>query len=555
MWDGDKFVSKGKIVELDPTFEVKIHQVVENRPIVAASLGPVLLGAAAPKVNPGDTKTSVLGAAFRVGRKVPTNKYKLYRKEFNSFVGRRLRRNFNPLAADTDISFYTWIENAPYPRWRKDELIACWEEMKFCWKRAGLENDPSIYKKWFALKSFIKDESYVGFKHSRTINSRSDQAKCLFGPVVQAISNHIMKTSPHFIKYVPVHKRPEYIMDYIDKMAQHFDSCDFTSFEAHFTKERMLDCELQMFKYMLSELPDGEIIYKFIAYAKAINPNMCFFKHFQMKIEAKRMSGEMDTSLSNGFSNLMWIQFSFYKHGLDPDLIPIVIEGDDSLFVTPFKIPTKWFDEFGLDLKVEEHTNVEHASFCGLVFDSKDKAIVTDIFDTVANLGWTTANYSNSSQKTMMAILRCKSLSMAYQYKGCPILSKLALKMLLLTTGVDTTKVLANRRFVDAYYYEIMKQAFEYIEENSLDEPVGMNTRNLVEQLYGITIADQLAIEDRIDKITDPTQPLILPELMKYAPRDYLTYFEKYSVMRQTKDQNGKDLLFCKVQAMRVDFN
>lgn len=552
MWDGVKFTNKGKEIYLDPTLKITNFRRVENRPVVAASLGPVLLGAAAPKVNPGNSDSSALGAAFRVGRNVERNMYYKYRRSFRRFVERQLEKHFQPLDPNTDLTFETWIKNTPYPAWRKEQLIQTWLDMNFDW--ATCSPNPAVYKEWFRLKSFIKDETYVGYKHSRTINSRSDQAKCIFGPIVQAVSNKIMKTSKHFIKYVPVHERPQYILDYIFRVSEEFSSSDFTSFEAHFTEDRMKDCELPMFKHMLSGLPNGHLIYRFLEYAKCINDNICVFKYFVMQINAKRMSGEMDTSLSNGFSNLMWLKFSFKLHGMDPDQVPIVVEGDDALCCIFRSIPDSYFEEFGLDLKIEKHSNVEHASFCGLVFDSVDRTIVTDIFDTVATFGWTTANYANSSNKTLLAILRCKALSLAYQYKGCPILSKLALKMMELTEGVNTRKVLENRRFIDAYHYEILAQALEYIKQNGLNQPVGNNTRNLVEKLYSITIADQLLIEQEIDKISDPTQPLNLPVLMKYAPKDYLDYFDKYCVMRQTRDYNALDLLFSRVQEMNTTF-
>lgn len=516
MWDGSKFINKGKEIFLDPSFEIKQFRQTFNRPIASVSLGPVLAGAAAPKVNPGNSQTSALGAAFRVGRDMPSQQYPKYKRAFRRFVVKQLKKHFKPLAFDADLTFETWILNAPYPKWRKDQLIRTWLDMNFDWNTCS--PNPKVYKQWFRLKSFIKDETYIGYKHSRTINSRSDQAKCMFGPVVQAVANSIMKQSKHFIKYVPVHERPQYILDYIFNLSEEFSSSDFTSFEAHFTKERMEDCEIPMFEHMLQFVPNGALICRFLRYAKCINDNVCVFKHFIMKINSKRMSGEMDTSLSNGFSNLMWLKFSFFIHGMDPDRIPIVVEGDDALCCIFGSIPQRYFDEFGLDLKIEKWENVEHASFCGLVFDSKDRAIVTDIFDAVATFGWTTANYANSSDKTLLSILRCKALSLAYQYKGCPILSVLARKMLLLTVNVDITKILENRRFIDAYYFEILQQAIEYIKENALDQPIGINTRNLVEKLYGITIADQLKIEEEIEKIEDPHQPLNLPVLLKYAP-------------------------------------
>jgi len=247
-------------------------------------------------------------------------------------------------------------------------------------------------------------------------------------------------------------------------------------------------------------------------------------------------------------------KFSFFIHGMDPDKIPIVVEGDDALCCIFGTVPQSFFDEFGVDLKIEKQDNVEHASFCGLVFDSTDRAIVTDIFDTVATFGWTTANYACSSKTTILSILRCKALSLAYQYKGCPILSVLARKMLYLTAHVDTARILENRRFIDSYYFDILQQAIEYVKTNGLDQPIGLNTRNLVEKLYGITIGDQLSIESEIEKITDPTLPLHLPVLLKYAPKDYLDCFEKYTLLRQTRDYNALDLLFSQTQEMNTDF-
>lgn len=546
IWKGDHFDNKGKQIKIDKTLEIKRYVPVSNRPVVAVSLGPHLDGAAAPRVNPGHTETSALGAVYRVGRDMdPPQTYNTkYRKEFKEFVKTELAENFTPLSRDTDLSHETFIENAPYPQWRKKELVDKWKLQNFNWETAGT---PWQYKKWFKLKCFIKDEPYIDWKVSRGIYSRLDEAKNLFGPICQQVANKIMKECKHFIKYIPVKDRPQFILDMIDNLAMEFVSSDFTSFEAHFTKGRMIDCEIEMFRYMLRDVPHGKKMCDFLQYAKCINPNICIFKFFTFKIEAKRMSGEMDTSLSNGFSNLMWLKFAMKKHNMDFRRIPIVVEGDDALCCLPGKIPQSFFQEFGLDLKIEIQDKVEHASFCGLVFDKDDKCIITDIFDTVANFGWTKAVYFNSKKSTLQAILRCKALSLAYQYKGCPILTALAKKYLLLTTGVCIKKVIEDRRFIDQYYFAIMQEALEYLDQNELDKPIGLGSRNLVEKLYGITIADQILIEKEIDAITDLDAPLKLPVLMKYSPKSYMDYFSKFAVLRQTRDFNGIDLLFPKV--------
>jgi len=532
------FVVKGEVVNIDPTLELRIKRETNNRPIVAVSLGPHLEGAAAPHVNPGHAATTALGGIYRFGREIPANQYPHHSRRFRRFVRRWLNKNLTPFTSEEDLSFEHWIENTTYSQKRKEELIAKFKSLNFNWSMK-----PKELKKYFNVKSFPKDETYPDFKHSRSINSRDDVVKCLFGPIMQAIANYLMKTRREFIKYVPVHQRPQYIIDLLHKLAVKFKSSDYTSFEAHFNAQIMKDCEMQLFEHMLQNVDNGPKMIEFIRYAKYINPNMCFFKDFLIKVTGKRMSGEMDTSLSNGFSNLMFLLYSAEVHGIDPDNVLVVIEGDDALCVIYGEIPDAFYKSFGLSVKIEQHNNLEYASFCGLVFDLKDRAIVTDIFDAMATFGWTTQNYFNAKEETLKSILRCKALSMAYQYKHCPILSQFAYKMLQLTADVKTDKILQNPRFVDSYYLEVLTQAIEYAKTNDLVPQVQYGTRNLVENLYGITIHDQLLIEKQIEKISDLSS-FSCPLLLKHAPKSYTKYFDTYVVKRQTRDYNCVDLLF-----------
>lgn len=532
------FVVKGEIVNIDPSLELTIHRQNANRPVVAVSLGPHLVGAAAPHVNPGHTATSALGGIYRFGREIPANEYPKHSRKFRRFVQRWLRRHLTPFNSTDDLSFETWINSAPYTQARKDELKNKYYSMNFGWHM-----QPREFKKFFRVKSFVKDETYVDYKHSRSINSRDDFLKCIFGPIMQAIANYLMKSRHEFIKYVPVHERPQYIIDLLHRLAVKFKSSDYTSFEAHFNPQIMQDCEMQLFRYMLQNVDNGDRMIAYIEYAKYLNPNMCFFKDFLIKVVGKRMSGEMDTSLSNGFSNLMFLLYSAEANGIDPDSVLAVIEGDDALCVVPGEIPDSFYKDFGLSVKIEQHDHLEYASFCGLVFDLKDRAIVTDVFDAIATFGWTTQNYLNAKPEMLKSILRCKALSMAYQYKNCPILSKFSFKMLQLTSDVKIDKIMMNPKFIDSYYLDILQQAIEYSSKNGLIPDVQLGTRNLVESLYGINIADQLKIEKQIDDIVD-LSPFDCPLLLKHAPKSYQQYYERYVIQRQTRDYNCLDLIF-----------
>lgn len=512
-------------VELDDTFNLTRFRESDHRPVVAASLGMHVPGACLPHPDPGHTTTTLVGSAYRFGRKIETKSPEM-RKKFAAFVKRKIPELLTPLDESCDTSVETWLKNCPYTQARKDELYS-----KFI--KSGLGLDREIHERFLRVQSFMKDEHYEDWKHARGINSRTDEFKCLVGPIFQLISDRVFSL-PYFIKKIPIKERPQYIIDLLFKVGRKYLITDYTSFEAHFTKDMMEDCEMQLYEYMSSKIPDGENWLNLIRRAKT-GTNHINFKNFSIDLEAKRMSGEMDTSLSNGFSNLMFMLFLAEEAGCKTILG--VIEGDDGLFVFDADAPTeKLFAEFGLSIKMIEVDELSHASFCGMVFDLKDRTIVTNPIEELVSFGWTRAQYARSSNGKHMCLLRAKALSLAYQYPGCPILSKLAYKVCQLTAGYDSLSFLEKqgRRMVDGYYYELLKKAHLYFDKNDLLREPGMNTRLLVEQLYGVTVSDQLSIEKYIDSLTQ-VGPLDSPDILKYVKQSWIDYYEGYCVKLNIK--------------------
>ncbi len=80
------------------------------------------------------------------------------------------------------------------------------------------------------------------------------------------------------------------------------------------------------------------------------------------------MSGEMNTSLGNGFSNLMFMLYACEIQGIECDGI---VEGDDGAFALSLKPGQKFdesiFAEMGLTIKLEKHTDLMSMSFCGIL--------------------------------------------------------------------------------------------------------------------------------------------------------------------------------------------
>jgi len=227
--------------------------------------------------------------------------------------------------------------------------------------------------------------------------------------------------------------------------------------------------------------------------------NICVFKHFILELAATRMSGEMCTSLGNGFSNWMFVSFLAQQKGLS---FVGFVEGDDGIFrFNGGSLEAKDFEELGLIIKIEKHKYLEHASFCGQVFDMKDKLVVTDPREVMAGFGWTSGKYATASHGTKMALLRAKAWSIGYQYPGVPILAAMSRAYLRLTRSFNIDKVLHGRGFFNNYERDQLLEAIDAGRPELNIEPPA-NTRALVAELYQIPIEMQFRYEEYFNRLS-----------------------------------------------------
>lgn len=500
------------------------HPVFDKRRLVRVSLGCHVWGAANPVPDLTDPETSLEGIKKRFLRAPPVANAKIVRR-FKVFVKKWLKANIRPLDVDTDFSFENWIQNTPYPQWRKEQLIMEYSNIEDEW-----DSKHSI------VKSFIKDECYPSYKHSRGINSRSDAFKCIVGPIFKQIEKVLFDPDrcPWFIKKIPVDERAEYIFDRLFRPGVTYFTSDYTAFESLFTLDIMTACEFQLYDHMLSRTPEHKA---FMMRCMDVlgGTNICKFKWFTARCEATRMSGEMNTSLGNGFSNLMFMLFMCEEMGCR-DVVGVV-EGDDGLFAFTGPAPSKErFAELGLNIKLEIHTELNTASFCGLIFDLEEKMNVTNPIDALLDFGWTTREYAGAGKRMTLELLKAKSLSMAYAYAGCPILSSLAKYGLRVTQGVRVGRIL-NSRKISQWERDQLLEALTR-KHKVLETKVGFRTRVLVEEQFGISVEDQIALEKYLDSL-EVLQPLDVPNVDLFCNVNCVDFFEKYGV---NVDDVNKDL-------------
>lgn len=473
------------------------------------------------------------GFLQRIGRKMPEDrsgfcgKLRTFTKSF--IEARRIRK----VSSLSDLSVEKWLTTTSYNEARKEQLRQCLEDVSNLFER----NDKNELLH-FRVKMFAKEEQYVEMKHFRGIYAREDVAKCVFGPYFKAIET-ILYGEQEFIKHIPVRDRPDYIMDHVYDPSYVYVSTDYSSFECHFSAEIMDACEFQLYEHCLGDLPGGEFIVSLMREV-IMGKNRILSKQFSATIGATRMSGEMNTSLGNGFSNLMFM-------GTICGFIPRgVVEGDDGLFAFKDYPDMDEFDRCGLILKFEKHAELSTASFCGMVFDPEDRQPIGDPHKIINKLGFVTRRYLAAKPKKLNLLQRCKALSMGHAYPACPIVTAFCsylVRTLPSLKQYEMIRYISTNPSMSLYEKDVM---ISRIKAGYKREVPTTATRLLFERVYGISVDVQL----RIEKILDDKQdlgPVELPFFVDLASRQQRFFYSQYAVAPpavSAGDVSLRDLLF-----------
>jgi len=504
---------------------MNLTEVSSMRPAVARSLGCHTRGTLEPHADPSDPNTLADGVRERMGKEPPpcTVDEAKFLLGLRTYTLKWIRtRGIQRLSWDADTDFETWLSMTHYPEYRKEALRKYKDEIT---DLLATNNHGALIR--FQISLFMKDEFYTKYNQARGIYARSDDAKITFGPWFKMIET-IIYQEPEFIKHVPVRDRPAYIYNMLFGPGASYVATDYSRYERHFTAKIMENCEFVLYDYMLGSVQGGAEVLELMREVLT-GQNVIYNKYLSAKINARRMSGEMNTSLGNGFSNLMFMGYVCEQMGLG---VCGVVEGDDGLFAFTGRQPsTKDFSQYGFDIKLEVYNEISKASFCGNLFDETDKSIITDPYDVLSIFGWTTARYLKSKRNKLNLLLKSKALSLAHQYPGCPILGSLAQYALRVTRSYDISGFNKNRRDICQWERDSNQEAINYRNRIGRDEGLyqapGMGTRLLFEELYDINVSTQLMIEEYLDGL-DSLQVLDIPLVSNYVPSDWDHYYRSY---------------------------
>lgn len=495
----------------------------DDRKPVQVSLGCHVVGATAPFPDVDHGPSQLAGMTKRVAAEMPPIDPRTLRR-FRRFVKRFTKKYLRELIIDPDESFDfdTWIDNAPYTESRRQEL----RDVK---NRINLKNEILA-----DVTAFIKREPYESPKHVRGIYSRSDEFKCEVGPFFKVFGDLLFKLE-YFIKKIPVNDRPKHILEKLEGFQKLFCT-DFSQYESTFVRELLL-IERYVYLFSLQKHPQKTKITSLIDKLMAVN--VIKFKKFTCRVQAKRMSGEMNTSCGNGLMNLLITMFVLVEAGNKIEDIMGQFEGDDGIVKCTVLPTEQQYRDLGANIKIEIPKSINTASFCGNVFDPIALHNVTNPCEASVRFGWTDTKYVNAGPETMLQLLKSKSLSMLHGYPGCPILRSLALYGLRVTKSVKFDLKFNLTHSLSSYEYEQALEMNKYYETVKDDDPnsvynvvIHENTRMLVDEMYGIPVEIQLQIEEYLDSL-DTLQPLELnlpyPDVWQVNDLEYTMNVEQYN--------------------------
>jgi len=394
------------------------------------------------------------------------------------FLGKlQTKYHIEPLPKITEPRSYfeSWLnETKNYNDNRKNQLRKTFNQY--------MNNGQNLTYRDYNCKSFIKREFYEEPKFPRLINSRTDIFKVSIAPYIHNIEKQMYK-----LKWFVKHNTPQEIaskFQHINKY-NYFLETDYSSFESCFSNKYCDAVELQLFYYFFQNNLD--IYYQILqCYYHGDKNRITKLKNEEYIAYASecRFSGEMWTSLGNGFSNLMNMLYLCEKYDIKAKGL---VEGDDAIFcLNKNIIKPQDYEKLGFRIKMKYEKNIINTTFCGITYDSENNRLLAPP-EQIARMGWTChAQYLNSRQKILLGLLKAKAMSVYSTTPCTPILGPLAFKIIQLTLSIQALENTVYHKWIIKF-----EKTFRYQE-------IRMSTRILYSEKYGISLAQQEVCENII---------------------------------------------------------
>jgi hypothetical protein len=439
--------------------------------------------------DPKDPLSQAAAMVHRFACEMPTRDAKVM-CDFWGFATHFVRKEFPRLRGDEDLSVEHWLSQVHFNEAWKQGI-----------REAAASN--SISGRDLEWETFIKGEGYEDWKYPRAINGPSKKVKGVTGPVAHAMDEKLFEL-PYFVKHLDVAQRPALLQSRFG--LRPVSGTDFSSMEAHHFG---VYNEFSRFwqHWVAGHHPDAGNYFTVFDQLYS-GTSVCRAKHVLGKVHQRLMSGRMTTSSENGALNLVLLKFltlrtkyptadvfELYERHHE---VEVLCEGDDGIF-DQVHIDPQLITAMGLKLKIDHYPSYETASFCGVVC-TRD-TVVTNPIKFLQKFSMLPAKYMSLGFDGRLSLLRAKALSAYHQYRNVPVVGPFAYWVLECTRSYDA------RRFVDFDAYKRRELLAALKERVWREKPcVSLESRNLVERLWGLTVKDQVYLESQFHGPLKPIQ-------------------------------------------------
>lgn len=480
----------------------------------------------------------VLGSVHRVCRKTPRIDRGLM-KEFRSFVRLFCRKNFRDLqlTLDDDVSIRTWLEGSSYTASQKTVILRDFERFldRHRVDDAGHISVHTSFTKQENPDIGLSDSTFIdnaeeAFKNSRNIQGASNVSKVIFNPVFNVIADKIFHwVNPAlgycpFAKSCPVNEIPKYITENLMMVGQRNNATDHTAFEAHTSIQAMMACELQVYWYMIKRMPWAWRWMTLLLHTMT-DEIQCRFRSVKLTIHDSRMSGDGCTSLGNGLTNYLLLEFAAYRSRTSCRML---IEGDDGIFTASSSFPGRdFFSLLGFNVKMTNSVQLNEVGFLSMVWHPETLHPMRDIRSVISRFGLSFSQARHGGDRVCAGLLRAKAFSLLALYPHEPVLNVLASRVLDLTRSVKArfdqvlswkAKYVAN--LYRLHFTDVMKFAYITMDQRDID---------FCARMFGVTPVHQDGLVRAIMR-TPLFGKIDYPFMSDFLPRRWKTNFEDNSL-------------------------
>jgi len=480
-----------------PSFGVKLdaHRIEELRRPVA--FYPSVLGYRQPDgsfpclvpfyPDQHSTVNLIAGACHRYAAEMPPVDEAIDFVLFGQTFIRQVWRD--PVRNEEVPTFAHWLANSDFPPARKKQML-----------RAYFSQDDPM-KVTESVKTFVKHECWEEPKAPRKINPFDVYVNVLLGPLFHAVDKKTFQAR-WFVKGSDPRS-------WAKRMRVLFEDSpvvetDFTAFEGHHRGPYAYLAyywALHMTRGLSGCRHLRDLICRLMLGGRKIVTRVA-----KMTLDQRLMSGALWTSSANGVLNLIIMAYTSAKAVLPlgsvgdrvrwcVDHLQGFVEGDDGIFLDVGQSEDV-VRSIGAVVKLARARAFGEAKFCGVICDPEALENVKNPREVLRKFLLLPSKYMASSDNLQKSLLRAKALSYYTILRNCPVVGPLCEWVLRETSGIDVTRAVRNLEPHHKFAVRIACREKLW----KLHPDVKFSSRCLVAERFGITIYQQLEIEDAFMK-------------------------------------------------------